>query len=421
MNHGLSIPLIDLVSCLSDAMDFIDPAIVNHHKQVAYISFCIGSEMGLSHAELRTVVLAGAIHDIGAFSLKERRNTFEFELLNGQQHAETGYSILKLFSPLVDVAEVVRYHHVPWKVRAGTCRNQGEIPVGSFILNLADRIAVLIDKRNELLGQAPGIIRKISEHSGSLFMPPLVDVFLSLAGKEYFWLDLINPPLKLVFTERIPDSSFGLGSESMLGFSRLFSRIIDFKSPFTATHSSGVAASAEFLAGLCNFSEGDCRLMRIAGNLHDLGKLAVPVEILDKPAYLQTHERNVIRHHAFYTYRLLQEIPALSTINEWAAFHHEHLDGTGYPFHRTEKDLPLGSQIMAVADVFTAVTENRPYRAGMPEDSALKVLNEMARDRALNTEIVSLLASRFHDINQTRLAAQAAEGLEYRQLTAAGQ
>jgi len=147
--------------------------------------------------------------------------------------------------------------------------------------------------------------------------------------------------------------------------------------------------------------------MRIAGYMHDLGKLAVPVEILDKPAHLNRNEFNVVRHHSFYTYRILEPIAALKTINTWAAFHHERLDGFGYPFHLREKELPLGSQVMAVADVFTALTEDRPYRRGMKRSDTLKVLDDMRADSALNGQIVSLLGKHYEELDAVRMAAQA--------------
>jgi HD-GYP domain-containing protein (c-di-GMP phosphodiesterase class II) len=154
--------------------------------------------------------------------------------------------------------------------------------------------------------------------------------------------------------------------------------------------------------------------MRIAGFLHDLGKLAVPVEILDKPSGLVRNEYNVIRHHAFYTYRILDALPPLAVINKWAALHHERLDGKGYPFHLTAKELLEGSQIMAVADVFTAIAENRPYRAGMTRDSAIGVLDDMVRARAINGDIVTVLKKNYEEINAARTHAQAAATREYR-------
>ena len=419
MHNGQKIRLIDLIICLSDAMDFIDPAVVDHHKQVAYIASSLAAESGIPLKEQKELILAGALHDIGAFSLKERKDALAFEILNPHGHARNGYALLRLFQPLAKIASIVRFHHVHWDNGAGREFRGMEVPFFSHIVHLSDRIAVLVDKNKEILGQVSKICRAIQKKSGSMFNPELVDVFQRMASKEYFWLDLSSPSIQITLSQRLRSANIGIVSKDMLGFSELFSRIIDFKSPFTATHSSGVAASAEFLADKIGFARRECTAMRIAGYMHDLGKLAVPVEILDKPAQLSRKEYNVVRHHTFYTYRILEPIAPLQTINAWAAFHHERLDGSGYPFHLKAKDLPLGSQVMAVADVFTALTEDRPYRAGMKRFGAVKILEDMSARSALNGEIVSVLRSHYDELDALRMHAQSDARMKYRDVDAA--
>src|SRR5208337_2538002 len=102
----------------------------------------------------------------------------------------------------------------------------------------------------------------------------------------------------------------------------------------------------------------------IAGLLHDIGKLSVPEDILEKPAPLDCSEVNKIKAHSFMTHRILENIGSLDKITQWASLHHERLNGTGYPYHYGKEKLPVGARIIAVADVFTALTENRPYRKG---------------------------------------------------------
>ncbi len=417
MSRNSKISLFDLVACLSDAMDFIDPAVVNHHKQVASIAYRIGKEMALPPAELKELVLAGALHDIGAFSLKERRDILAFEMENPHPHAEKGYALLRFFKPLANIAPMIRFHHLPWNHGSGAEFNGRQVPVASHILHLADRVAVLIQKKDEVLSQVPSICRKIREEADKMFMPDVVDAFNNLASKEYFWLDIMSPSLQTSFSHTFKQAMVGLTSEDMVSFSRLFSRIIDFKSSFTATHSSGVSAVAVRLSRLLGFTEADCRLMQIAGYLHDLGKLAVPSEILEKPSGLQDNEFNVMRHHTYYTYRILETIPQFQVINKWASFHHERLDGSGYPFHLTSKDIPRGSQVMAVSDVFTAITENRPYRPGMTRINAIRVLDRMARDSALSKEIVAVLKANYDEINTARMHAQTSASTDYECLT----
>ena len=132
---------------------------------------------------------------------------------------------------------------------------------------------------------------------------------------------------------------------------------------------------------LMGFSAWECQLIRVAGNLHDLGKLAVPAEILEKSGQLTDAEYNLIKGHSFYTYHILEAIDELEIITAWAAFHHERLDGSGYPFQISGDQLSLPARIVAVADVFTAITEDRPYRVGMDPDQALSVLRKNGRRR----------------------------------------
>jgi HD-GYP domain-containing protein (c-di-GMP phosphodiesterase class II) len=153
--------------------------------------------------------------------------------------------------------------------------------------------------------------------------------------------------------------------------------------------------------------------MRIAGHLHDLGKLAVPAEILEKPSALSEEEFSVIRGHTFYTQQVLESMGDLGPITEWAAAHHERMDGSGYPSHEEMDDLSLGARIISVADVFTALTEDRPYRKGMERDEALEVLQEMADTAVLDGTVVSQLRRNFDDINDARIAAQKVAKQEY--------
>jgi HD-GYP domain-containing protein (c-di-GMP phosphodiesterase class II) len=193
-----------------------------------------------------------------------------------------------------------------------------------------------------------------------------------------------------------------LDVEMVGSFADLFARIIDFRSPFTFSHSRTISVTAGCLAGCMGFSASERRLMRIAGLLHDLGKLAVPNEILEKNGPLDAHERNVIKRHAYHTWRVLETVKDFDLIKEWGALHHERLDGKGYPFHRTADELTLGSRVMAVADVFTALTEERPYRRPMSFERALGVLEDMAEAKGLDAQVVWTLRHNEDKIESAR-------------------
>jgi HD-GYP domain-containing protein (c-di-GMP phosphodiesterase class II) len=407
------VPLFYLVLCLSEAVDLIDPVLNGHHKRVAYIAYAIGLEMGLTSQEQDKLILAGLVHDCGALSLTERLDLLEFEHHRPNEHAELGYYLLKEFEPLSAEAQIVRYHHARWNQGQGSKSNGHEVPIGAHVVHLADRVAVLVNNQEEILGQAKRIREQIVGQSGRMFVPELVDIFSDLAAKEHFWLDATSSIIGSILARRTRLATVELSPAQLFSFAKLICQLIDFRSRFTATHSSGIAASASTLAKLVGFSERECHMMKVAGYFHDLGKLAVPTEILEKPGKLTEEEFSIIRSHTYHTYTILESIGDLDVINAWASFHHERLDGNGYPFHHKGGDLSLGSRIMAVADVLTAITEDRPYRQGMTHDEALNVLRRMAKDSALDSDIVSTLELHYDDVNSVRISKQAAAAKEY--------
>ncbi|NLY54165.1 MAG: HD domain-containing protein, partial [Firmicutes bacterium] len=190
-------------------------------------------------------------------------------------------------------------------------------------------------------------------------------------------------------------------------FAHMISQIIDFRSRFTATHSSGVAAASAAIASCLGFSEKECRLIYVAGLLHDLGKLAIPDQILEKPGTLSQEEFAVIRSHTYYTYHSLTAIEGLEELATWAAYHHERLDGTGYPFHLPGEKLSPQARLMAVADIYTALSEDRPYRKGMERPQVERALLELVEQQAIDATIVNCLLDNYQAVDLARQEAQA--------------
>ncbi len=414
-HDGLSVPLSDLINCLSNTIDLVSPVLADHHNRVGLVAYALACQLGLPEEERIDLHFAGNLHDIGALSLTDRVRLLSFAGCEPHQHAETGALLLEMFPPLARLGELVRFHHVNWADSAGAEQQGKKVPLGSHILHLADRISVLVGTMDgiNLLVRIPDIRARIEAVSGTMFSPALVEAFNDLSSRESFWLGLAFPGRSKSFDQRAHLRTVRLDTDGILGLSRMFARIIDFRSRFTATHSNGVAASAEALARLSGRSVEECAQMRIAGLLHDLGKLAVPAELLEKPAVLTAEESALIRSHTYFTRRALENIRSFETITAWGADHHERIDGTGYPYHVGGDDLSLGSRIMAVSDVFTAITEDRPYRAGMDRSSAQSVLYGMVSQSALDPDIVDILMKNFAELNAVRVEAQTASVFEY--------
>jgi HD-GYP domain-containing protein (c-di-GMP phosphodiesterase class II) len=272
---------------------------------------------------------------------------------------------------------------------------------------------VLIDPVCDVLGQVDAILDRIHAQSGERFVPEQVQALDGLAEREAFWLDTIYLQHLDVLGRRLRWEQVYLTEQDFLGLTNLFRRIIDFRSRFTASHSAGVAATADVLAHLCGFSPADCRTIHLAGLMHDLGKLAVPAEILEKPGRLTREEFAVMRRHTYYTFHLLEPLQVLDVIRVWAAFHHERMDGHGYPFHLSGEEIPLGSRIISVADVFTALTEDRPYRRGMSGTDAFRLISEAVSDHRLDRQVVNILHAHLDELDCARRSAQSLALEEY--------
>ena len=415
----LRIHLWGLLSSLAKTLDLMSPEVADHCMRVAYLSLRLGEELGLSRPERRDLCIAAALHDIGAFSLGERLDLLAFEEKSPARHALAGNLLLKDVPLFSRAASLVRFHHLPWKQGEGAKENGIPVPRGSHIVHLADRVAVMITRGPAILGQVDSICRTVSSRKGVLFVPGHVEAFLRIAGKEYVWLDIASQTMETALRQGLGDQTVEFDTGALLSLSRMICRIIDFKSEFTATHSSGVAATGEALARLAGFSRRKRRMFEIAAYLHDLGKLAIPSEILEKPGKLTKKEWYVMRTHVYYTHRILSPIKAFEEIAAWGALHQERLNGSGYPFHYTADHLPLGARIMAVADVFTALTEDRPYRKGMDRVAVVRELRKMVSHGDLDGSLVDLLIGQYDEINRLRASAQAEAVEEYETFRAA--
>lgn len=402
----IRINLYDLLTCISNAQDLVSTNLLNHHQQVAYLAFRLSEHLNLSIEQQYDTFLAALIHDIGVLSTKEKLELIETEPVTANNHAFRGAKLIERFKPLQNAANIIKFHHLPWNNGRGSAYMNEDVPLASHVIHLADRTCTLIRSDSNIISQLPDILPTIRGQANTVFHPDLVDALFELSKKEYIWLDLIS---QFSITMLFDSGLFNIHTleiDDIVDLAMVFSHIIDFRSRFTARHSAGVAKTAERLAKLMGFSPYECKMMLIAGYLHDLGKIAISNDILEKPSKLNLDEFNEMRAHTYYTYRLLEPLVQLKTINTWASFHHEKLDGTGYPFHISGDSLSLGSRIMAVVDVFTAITENRPYRQGMDFDNTKNVLKNMVASNALDAKVVNLLIDNLQEINCIRENSQ---------------
>ncbi|MFH1144207.1 MAG: HD domain-containing phosphohydrolase [Candidatus Eisenbacteria bacterium] len=396
------IPLHRLLLSLSDAMDFAHATVADHQRRVAYLSMRIGKVLGMRGNGLTELFEAALLHDIGLIREENRGKAMAAGgLADVAWHAEVGYRLLKDTPMFAPVAETVRFHHTPYSDSSSDGDPVG-ISLASYVIAVGDEIDRMIDRGQPILNQVLRVKSAIQSLSGKRLHPDAVDAFLQASESDAFWLDCESERLYSVLTRHADWPVLIIDEQALQPIAEIFSRVTDAASAWTATHSAGVAATAVALAERMHFSPRELDLMRAAGHLHDIGKLTIPTAILDKQGPLTREEMAVIRSHTYHTFHILDTVGGMQQVAEWAAFHHERLDGRGYPFHHRARDLTLGSRIMAVADVFTAVMESRPYRKGNSPARTIAILDDLVAHGALDGDVVTVLRANHEAIDGMR-------------------
>lgn len=157
-----------------------------------------------------------------------------------------------------------------------------------------------------------------------------------------------------------------------------FARAVDAKSPWTAGHSERVTSLALKIGQAMGLGQENLDLLKRGGLLHDLGKIGVPAEVLDKPGKLTDEEFRVMKNHSSMGARILEPISAYADVIPIVEQHHEKFDGSGYPYGLSGETICWGARILAVADVFDALVSDRPYRSGWERKKALGLIEEQS-------------------------------------------
>ncbi|MGI8910334.1 MAG: HD-GYP domain-containing protein [Rubrobacteraceae bacterium] len=223
------------------------------------------------------------------------------------------------------------------------------------------------------------------------FDPALVDAFLGAAREGRIWESLAEQDLTLKVSRLEPAQEALMVTHERLDLTALaFARIIDAKSPFTFLHSEGVARVAAAMSEYMGFPSEAVRDQRRAGLLHDIGKLGISNRILDKPGRLTDKEFTRVKIHPALTYQVLNRVTAFRGIARVAASHHEKLDGSGYHRGLTGDDLNGPARMLAVADIFDALSQDRPYRPAMPMEKVFSILDKESGDKLCPASVTAL-------------------------------
>jgi len=245
------------------------------------------------------------------------------------------------------------------------------VPVASNIALLAQVVDVFHVEQG-----VEGALAEARSRSSTWFDPAIVEAFLEAAEDDDFWAALTDPDLDRRVLDLAPPGDFAVLDEDYLDdIAEAFADVVDAKSSYTAEHSRRVTLFVDMIAEELGLSRPHRRWLRRAALLHDIGKLGVSNEILDKPGKLDPAQWEEIRAHPKLGQAILERVDAFADLALVAGTHHERVDGRGYPYGLGAADLALETMILTTADVFDALTADRPYRAAMPVAQALETMD----------------------------------------------
>jgi putative nucleotidyltransferase with HDIG domain len=399
----MQISLDRAILSLTGALDFVGIDEVHHAQRVALLAHAIAQTLNWDAQRCKRMLYAGMLHDCGVARIHEHRQLTEtLEWPEADQHCIRGRDYLLACPPLAEYAKLIRWHHTRWEALPADLEVDSRLETN--LIFLADRLDVLLapyirdgSLRDELLLEHPQLIERLQGMAGTLFAPQLVDALRQVSTQEAFWLQCdpvyIHDELE---TQLAKLPSLTLNSEQALQLAGLFARTVDSKSHYTLEHSSRVARIARHLGAALKLEREHLDMLEIAALLHDIGKLRVSEDIIDKPGVLTPAERAIMKRHSYDTGQILRRVFPGQPIAEWAEKHHENLLGSGYPSRLTANDIPLEARLIAVADIYQALLQLRPYRRPFTPDSALEHLDKMAEQGNIDAAMVALLRQHQH-------------------------
>ena len=390
----MELDVLGLVAACSYALDCVETELVHvtsrHAKRVAYMSVCVAEQLGICGKDLQDLAVYALLHDnaLTQYIQEELHSnlTDMKEMPRIGVHCSIGEENIQGFPFHTDVKNVILYHHENADGSGPFGKKSEEVPLFSRIIHLCDLLDQACCRKaftTETWEWAKDILQRIR---GTMVDEECAEALERIFSEEYFLS--LGGNFEVSLWNKVPRQKQELDFSQIKKLAGFFAKIVDYKSPFTSTHSIGVAERAEKLSRYMGFDEETVQKMYLAGALHDIGKVAVGNEILEKPDRLTDAEFAVMKHHAAYTYNILSEIDDFEEIRDFAAFHHERLDGTGYPFGKDASELNVQERMMACIDIYQALTESRPYKKGMSHERACEILKNMADKGWLDMDII---------------------------------
>ena len=403
----MRLDLTDMIYALSFTLDQAETALLGvdtgHGKRVAYLTLLMAKEAGLCGEELRDLAgccilhdnaLTEFIHEEFVYSTMSKELAGQLNLTIPTEkpdmhpfHCKVGEENIRLLPFHTDVENIVLYHHENADGSGPMGLTADETPFKAQLVRLADYIDVSTRLPHMTETEFEEIRLKVQAEKGTIFSEEAVELFLKVVDYDKI-LYLQQKGVLSYLHEELQESICEYSDEEIHNIVGLFAKIVDYKSVYTQAHSRGVAEKAEIMARYYGFDDEKTIRYYFAAAMHDIGKMVIPNDILEKPGKLTDDEFEEIKNHASATHTALSQIKEIPDIIRWASNHHEKMNGTGYPHGTSEETLSFEECLLTCIDIYQALTEKRPYRDRMTHEQAISIMQDMIRKGELDEKIV---------------------------------
>lgn len=393
----------DMLFSFSTAVDCVDQEVTgaknNHGKRVAYLTYYLGKSMGFDEENLLDLIGCAILHDSAlseylqeaedeGIVLYDKYGNPDVERMDLGKHCRMGEKNIHLLPLKTDISGAILYHHENADGTGPMGKRWDEVPLAARIIHIADNLDTQFGLGDIDPIRYKDAARWIRENRKGLYSADVSDAFLDLVDEKVLY-EISDENIDIILKEKISQYERDYSNEEMRRIAALFAEIVDYKSEFTMTHSIGIAEKVEIMGRHYGFDEDTAAKLYLAGALHDIGKMFIDSDILEKPDKLTTAEFRHIKNHAWYTYKLMSRVRGFEEITPWSSLHHEKLDGSGYPFEKTSADLGFNERLMGCIDIYQALTEDRPYRKPMTHEEGMAVMDDMVKGGFIDGGIVA--------------------------------
>ena len=390
----VSICLNDFFYAVSYALDSVEAELLGvtsyHGKRTAYLASQLGRALGQADQPLLYLGCAAVLHDNALTEYIRAEQTGALTggiLANLGAHCLMGEHNVQQLPFYREIRSAVLFHHEQADGGGPFHKTTDETCLFARLIHFSDALDAVFHLDSVSAAQYETICTYVKEHTGTLFDPQITQAFFRVFDLPHMQ-KMAGQNIEPLLRESLPVVFVDYSAQALSGLADIFARIIDYKSASTTAHSLGMAEKSEQIGRFYGWDSDLCAKYRLAGALHDVGKLAIPSFILEKPGKLTAEEYETIQRHVRITGEILGSVHGLEDVASWAANHHEKLDGTGYPFGKTADQLGTKERIMACLDIYQVLTEARPYKPGMPHEDAMKLLRSMSKAGQLDAVLV---------------------------------